>query len=128
MSCCGSRSRRRPGAAASSPTPSRPQGCPDGTYRLGETEIEVLDGVARRADGVLAGSTGRLVDGLARLGALGLDPAEAVAAVTERPGRLLGGGVGRLELGGRADLLIVDELLVPQQTLLAGRQLKEVAR
>ena len=52
-------------------------GLPDGTYRLGETEIEVSGGVSRRADGVLAGSTGRLADGLARLGALGLDPADA---------------------------------------------------
>ncbi len=103
-------------------------GLPDGSYRLGETEIEVSGGVARRADGVLAGSTGRLADGLARLGALGIDLADAVAAVTERPGRLLGGGIGRLELGGRADLLIVDELLVPRQALAAGRQLEEVAR
>ena len=75
-------------------------GLPDGAYRLGEVEIELEGGVSRRADGVLAGGTSRLAESLVRLGALGLDPVEAVAAVTERPGRLLGVGQGRLEQGG----------------------------
>jgi len=103
-------------------------GLPDGSYRLGEVEIEVSGGVSRRADGVLAGSTGRLADGLARLGALGIDRSEAVAAVTGRPGRLLGGGIGVLELGGRADLVIVDEELTVREVWAAGRRLEEAAR
>ena len=37
--------------------------------------------------------------------------ADAIAAVTERPGRLVA-GAGRLEPGGRADVLVVDDRLV----------------
>jgi N-acetylglucosamine-6-phosphate deacetylase len=102
-------------------------GVPDGPYRLGGIEIEAEDGISRRADGVLAGSTSRLADGLVRLGALGLDPADAAAAVTERPGRLLGVPFGRLESGASADLLIVDEELRIRETLSAGRRLEKAA-
>jgi N-acetylglucosamine-6-phosphate deacetylase len=100
---------------------------PDGPYRLGGVEIEAEDGVSRRADGVLAGSTSRLADGLVRLGALGLDAADAAAAVTERPGRLLGVPFGRLEPGAPADLLVIDEELRIRETLSAGRRLEEAA-
>jgi N-acetylglucosamine-6-phosphate deacetylase len=98
-------------------------GLPDGAYRLGGIEVEIEDGVSRRPDGTLAGGTSRLADCLARLGALGVDAAEAAAAVTERPGRLLGGGFGRLEPGAPADLLVVDDELRVRETLSAGRRL-----
>jgi N-acetylglucosamine-6-phosphate deacetylase len=102
-------------------------GLPDGSYRLGEVEIELEDGVSRRADGVLAGGTSRLADSLVRLGALGLDAVDAVAAVTERPGKLLGVGQGRLERGGPADVLVVDDQLAIRHALAAGRRLEGVA-
>jgi N-acetylglucosamine-6-phosphate deacetylase len=103
-------------------------GLPDGPYRLGEVEIELEGGVSRRADGVLAGGTSRLAESLVRLGALGLDAVEAVAAVSERPGRLLGIGQGRLVQGGLADLLVVDDALALRQVLSAGRRLEGVGR
>ena len=99
-------------------------GLPDGTYRLGEVAIEVSGGVARRADGVIAGSTARLADGLAHLGALAIDRAVAIAAVTERPARLTG-IEARLEPGRPADLLIVDDDLVLEQVFVAGERLSE---
>jgi N-acetylmuramic acid 6-phosphate etherase/N-acetylglucosamine-6-phosphate deacetylase len=102
-------------------------GLRDGAYRLGRVEIESEDGVSRRADGVLAGGTSSLADGLVRLGALGIDAADAAAAVTERPARLLGGGFGRLEPGGPADLLVVDEELRVREVLSVGRRLEETA-
>ena len=105
-----------------------PAGLPDGAYRLGEVEIELEGGVARRADGVLAGGTSRLAESLIRLGALGLDPVEAVAAVTERPGRLLGVGQGRLEQGARADVLVVDDGLAIRAVFSAGRRLGGASR
>ena len=85
-------------------------------------------GVSRRADGVLAGGTSRLAESLVRLGTLGLDAVEAVAAVTERPGRLLGVGQGRLEQGGLADVLVVDDGLAIREVLSAGRRLEGVGR
>ena len=47
-------------------------GVGDGQYRLGGVEVEVQDGVARRAsDGVLAGSVTTMLDGIRKLHALG---------------------------------------------------------
>jgi N-acetylglucosamine-6-phosphate deacetylase len=99
-------------------------GLPDGSYRLGDSTIEVSGGVSRLPGGVLAGGTARLADGLARLGSLGLDRADAIAAVTERPGRLLA-GAGRLEPGGRADVLVVDDRLVLDQVFVSGQRLED---
>jgi N-acetylglucosamine-6-phosphate deacetylase len=100
----------------------------DGTYRLGSVGVEVIDGISRRDNGVLAGATARLADGLARLGELGIGVADAVAAVTERPGRLLGCEFGRLEPGGRADVLVVDDRLAIRQVLKQGREPVETPR
>jgi N-acetylglucosamine-6-phosphate deacetylase len=99
-------------------------GVPDGTYRLGESTIVVSGGISRRSDGTLAGSTARLANGLAHLGSLGLDPADAVAAVTERPARRVG-AVASLDPGGTADLLVVDDELALQQVLVGGQRLED---
>jgi N-acetylglucosamine-6-phosphate deacetylase len=94
----------------------------DGDYRLGSLEIEVRGGVARRADGTLAGSAGRLCDGLVRLGRLGIDRLDAIAAVTARPAALLGASrFGTLERGGSADVLVVDDQLALQRVVASGK-------
>ena len=100
-------------------------GLGEGSYRLGTVEVTVSDGVARRGDGTLAGAVAPLADGLARLGRLGIEPGEAVAALTDRPARLLGrSDLGRLSLGGRADLLVLDESLGLARVLTGGRELE----
>jgi N-acetylglucosamine-6-phosphate deacetylase len=97
-------------------------GLGDGDYRLGAVEVAVRGGVARRADGTLAGSAGRLRDGLVRLGVLGIDRLEAIAAVTARPAALLGASrFGTLERGGAADVLVVDDQLALQRVVASGR-------
>jgi len=96
-------------------------GLGDGDFRLGAVEIEVRGGVARRADGTLAGSAGRLRDGLVRLGGLGIDRLDAIAAVTARPAALLGASrFGSLERGGSADVLVVDDQLALQRVVASG--------
>lgn len=98
-------------------------GIGDGTVRLGEVTVVVEDGVARRGDGTIAGSAGKLRDGLTRIGRLGVAPAEAVAAVTRRPARLTGSTrLGGLRPGDPADLLVLDEHLGIERIVLAGRE------
>jgi N-acetylglucosamine-6-phosphate deacetylase len=96
-------------------------GLRDGVFRLGTVTIEVREGIARRQDDTLAGSTARLSEGLARLGRIGIDSAEVVAAVTDRPARLIGAPeLGGLSPGGRADVLVLDEELGVQQLVVGG--------
>ena len=59
------------------------------TVKLGEVTVFIEDGVARRADGTIAGSIGTLRDGLTRLGRLGIPRLDSLNAVTWRPARLL---------------------------------------
>jgi N-acetylglucosamine-6-phosphate deacetylase len=104
-------------------------GLGDGSYRLGGVEVEVEGGIARRADGVLAGGAMPLGTALVRLSSLGIPADQAIAAATEHPARLLGKvSIGRLERGGEADLLVVDERLSVRQVLARGVRLDEALR
>jgi N-acetylglucosamine-6-phosphate deacetylase len=104
-------------------------GLRDGLFSLGAVTIEVREGVARRQDGTLAGSTAPLSEGLARLGRIGVDLAEAVAAVTRRPALILGAPeLGRLFPGGRADVLVLDDELGVTRTLVGGREVAAEAQ
>lgn len=59
------------------------------TVKLGEVTVFIKDGVARRSDGTIAGSIGKLRDGLLRLGHLGIPRLDSLNAATWRPARLL---------------------------------------
>ncbi len=98
---------------------SAPAGAPPGRYRLGGREV-ASDGRRVTTDGVLAGSALGLDRGPATLVAGGLRRAAALAAATEAPRRLLGLPAG-LAPGGPADLVVLDDALVPRLTLVGGR-------
>jgi N-acetylglucosamine-6-phosphate deacetylase len=96
-------------------------GAGPGTYHLGEMELSVVDGVARRADGTLAGSVLSMADALRNVIEAGATFEQAVAAATSRPAALLGrADVGRLTPGARADIVVLDEALTVTTTLLGG--------
>ena len=83
-----------------------------GTYRLGAVEITVTDGVPLRADGVIAGSALTMLAAVRNLCALGVSFERAVGAATTVPAQLLGRrDLGVLELGGRADVVVLDDRL-----------------
>ena len=80
--------------------------------QLGDVTVLINDGEARRVDGTLAGSIGKLRDGLAHVRALGVEPLDALRAVISRPARLVGvTDLASLRPGQRADCLIVDDEL-----------------
>ncbi|RBY84469.1 N-acetylglucosamine-6-phosphate deacetylase [Blastococcus sp. TF02A-30] len=87
-------------------------GAADGGYRLGDQDVQVTAGVAVLAGtGTLAGSTLTLDAALrTAVEVLGLDPAEAVAALTATPARALGldDRFGRLAPGMAADAVVLD--------------------
>jgi N-acetylglucosamine-6-phosphate deacetylase len=99
----------------------------DGEYRLGGVDVEVRDGVARRAsDGVLAGSVTTMLDGIRQLHELGVPLAEAVASATSVPARIAGIGSGVLRSGGTADAVILDDRLEIRAVFVGGKELVAV--
>jgi N-acetylglucosamine-6-phosphate deacetylase len=95
----------------------------DGPFRLSGIEIEVRDGVARRGDGVLAGSVLTMLQAVRNLHALDAPLVEAVAAATSAPARAARRPeVGTLRIGGPADLVVLDDRLELRTVVVAGRE------
>lgn len=104
-------------------------GMPDGRYDLGGLDVVVDHGVARLATtgptprpASLAGSTCTLMQVVQRTVAAGVPLVDAVRAASATPAQVLGDpGVGALEVGRRADLVVVDAMLRPVAVMRAGR-------
>jgi N-acetylglucosamine-6-phosphate deacetylase len=104
-------------------------GASDGAYLLGTLPVTVRDGVATLdGAGTLAGSTLTLDSALRRaVLELGVDPADAVAAVTSTPARALGldDRFGVLAEGYAADAVLLDADWRVQRVWADGRPVVE---
>jgi N-acetylglucosamine-6-phosphate deacetylase len=95
----------------------------DGPAALGGQPVTVVDGVARRDDGTIAGSVLTLDLALPRAVAAGADPVDALLGATARPAALAGDpAAGLLRVGGPADLVVLDDDLAVVRVLRAGRE------
>lgn len=101
-------------------------GMPDGEYQLGPQVVRVTDGVARIANGSIAGGTAHLLRCLAwAVRACDVPLREAVIAATSVPAAAAGlADVGDLRAGHFADLLIADDNLQLRRVLRRGQLLK----
>jgi N-acetylglucosamine-6-phosphate deacetylase len=90
--------------------------------RIGAATVSIDETGVRTADGVLAGSNltlDRAVRNLVEF--TGCTPAEAICTVTRNPALVLGiQDRGRIALGARADLVVLDASLHVMQTYLGG--------
>ena len=102
----------------------RDRGCRhrrDDSTRLSGIDVEIRDGIARRADGVLAGSVVTMIESVRNLHALGAPLVDAIAAATSAPARAARRpGLGVLEPGGEADIVVLDDRLEIRTVLRAG--------
>jgi N-acetylglucosamine-6-phosphate deacetylase len=102
-------------------------GMPDGEYRLGGRPVSVAGGRAVLAGGgSIAGSTltmERAVQNAIRL--LGVSVEEAIRMASTNSARLLGLGrhKGEISAGSDADLVVLDESLEVQATMVGGQWL-----
>ena len=90
----------------------RAGGMADGEYMLGDTKCFVKDGIARTAEGNLAGSTLKLMDALKNaVEKLELPLETAVMLASENPAKALGlfDTLGSIAKGKAADLIAIDE-------------------
>ena len=99
-------------------------GLGDGTYHLGDREVHVREGVARLADGTLAGSVVAMDEAIRNLIAVGASLELAVGAASRVPARLLRrSDLGELKMRGRADIAVLDgDSLEVTRTLVRGRE------
>jgi len=93
----------------------------DGEFMLGAVPLVVADGAVRRADGVLAGSVLTMIEAVRNLNALGVPLERALEAASGVPAGVLGiADAGRIEVGARADLLVLDGELELERVLVGG--------
>ncbi len=98
-------------------------GVGDGRYRLGRLDVDVRDGKATLAEGgSLAGSTLTMDAAYHNAVAAGLDEVVASRAASANPAHVLGIAeeVGTIEVGKRADLVILDDAAEVVAVIAAG--------
>jgi N-acetylglucosamine-6-phosphate deacetylase len=93
-----------------------------GPYALGDLTVSVDEMSARNADGGLAGSILTLDQAVRNYVAFaGCPPAEAWSAASANPAKVIGeSGRGKLTPGNVADVVILDENLAVQATVVEG--------
>lgn len=100
----------------------RAAGMPDGEYDLGGQKMTVTGGVARTAEGNLAGSTASLLHCVKTAVSFGIPENDAVKMATETPAALLGVKKGKIAPGYDADLLVMNPDLTPKEVYIGGRR------
>ncbi|WP_245598036.1 N-acetylglucosamine-6-phosphate deacetylase [Haloglycomyces albus] len=100
-------------------------GLDDGSYKLGNLDVDVEDGTARTKDGAIAGSTITLLDAFRNAVHLGKQSVPAASAMaSEVPAETFGlTDVGTIDPGKRADLLVLDNDLELKGVMRAGEWL-----
>jgi N-acetylglucosamine-6-phosphate deacetylase len=104
-----------------------PAGAGAGAFTLGDLSLVVRDGAVRRDDGVLAGSLLTMIEAVRNLHELGVPLERALEAASVVSAAVLGlSDTGRIEVGRRADLLVVDGDLEIERVLVVGETLVAV--
>ena len=85
-------------------------GMPDGEYSLGGQAVFLSGGIARLADGTIAGSATNLYDCMVNAVKFGIPAETAVRSATWNPAKALGvtDEVGSIEAGKAADFVVAD--------------------
>jgi len=96
-------------------------GMPDGDYTLGGLPVTVTGGVARGANGALAGSTLTLERAVANMMQATGQPLEAILPMASRvPARMLGLPKGDIAVGLDADLIVLNAGGEADMTVVSG--------
>jgi len=105
-------------------------GLPEGSHvRTSEELLEVKEGAARREDGGLAGGIYPVWKGLAAVASLsGFSLWDALPLATRNPAKVLGQrALGRIAVGGRADLVLAGPDLSVRRVFYGGEEVYRAA-
>ena len=99
-------------------------GMPDGEYELGGQQVFLQGGVARLADGTIAGAASNLFQDLQNAVSFGIPEEEAILAATLRPARQIGrdSEIGAIAPGHLADFVVCDAALGLREVWLGGEK------
>ena len=99
-------------------------GMPDGEYELGGQQVFLSGGVARLADGTIAGAASDLYQDLRNAISFGIDRDEVIRAATIRPAREIGceAEIGSIEAGKRADFVVCGVDLEREAVYIGGER------
>ena len=102
----------------------RPTGLPDGEYDSGGQKVIVKDRLARLQNGVIAGSTLTMLQGVQNLIRFGLRIEDAFYVSTVTPAKAAGvfGEAGSISAGKRADLLVLSRELQLKSVIVGGEK------
>lgn len=100
-------------------------GMPDGEYELGGQQVYLSGGVAKLADGTIAGAATNLYQGMVNAILFGIPEAEAIRAATYNPACALGvqDKVGSIVTGHLADFIICRSDFTGKRVFLGGKEL-----
>ena len=100
-------------------------GMPDGEYELGGQQVFLAGGVARLADGTIAGAASDLYADMRNAVAFGIPREEAILAATIRPAREIGreSEIGSIEQGKLADFVVCSEDLALRAVYIGGEKI-----
>ena len=100
-------------------------GMPDGEYELGGQPVFLAGGVAKLADGTLAGSATNLFDCMKNAILFGISETDAVRACTFNPACALGvqGEVGSIATGKLADFVVCRGDYTGKRVFMGGKEL-----
>lgn len=101
-------------------------GMPDGVFDLGGQQVFLNGGVARLADGTIAGAASNLFQDLRNTLDFGIPAEEAIRAATLTPAREIGRDdeIGSIEEGKLADFIICDEGWNLREVYIGGLRLR----
>ena len=97
-------------------------GMPDGEYELGGQQVFLAGGVAKLADGTIAGSATNLYDCMRNAVRFGIPKEDAIRAATINPAKAIGadGLVGSIADGKLADFVVCDAELNRKSVFIGG--------
>jgi N-acetylglucosamine-6-phosphate deacetylase len=99
-------------------------GMPDGQYELGGQDVFLKGGIAKLADGTIAGSATNLYDCMLNAVAFGIPKEVAITAATATPAKQLGREeIGVIAAGKLADFVVCDAALNRKAVYMGGKKL-----
>ena len=101
-------------------------GMPDGQYTLGGQDVFLHGGVAKLADGTLAGSATNLYDCMRKAVTFGIPKGQAILSATLIPARELHceAEIGSIAVGKYADFVVCDKNLCLSEVYMNGNNMR----